>query len=124
MRFISTIAVCFVAFLSLWQFIPTEDECEIYNSTVRLHVVASSDSEEDQRVKLLVRDAVLEHISSYDSGSKEEAVMQIQADRERIAEIAENVLQDNKMTGDVSIEIGEESYPVRYYEGFSLPAGT
>ena len=123
MRFLSTFISCILAFLTLWYFIPTEEECKIYDTTLRLHVIANSDSEEDQRVKLLVRDAVLEHISAYDSESKEEAILQISADMEEIEKIAEDVLISNGMSGDVSIEIGKEQYPVRYYEDFSLPAG-
>ena len=124
MRFLSTFAACIIAFLTLWHFIPTAEECRIYDSTLRLHVVANSDSEEDQRVKLLVRDAVLGHISSYDAKSKEEALIKISAEKDRIEEIAKEVLLENGMSGDVSIEIGKEEYPVRYYEDFSLPAGT
>ena len=123
MRFLSTFAACILAFLTLWYFIPTEEECEIYNSTLRLHVIANSDSEEDQRVKLLVRDAVLDCISEYDARSKEEAVTQISAHREDIEKVAEEVLLENGMSGDVSLKIAQEQYPVRYYEDFSLPAG-
>jgi len=123
MRFLSTFISCILAFLTLWYFIPTEEECKIYDTTLRLHVIANSDSEEDQRVKLLIRDAVLEHISAYDSKSKEEAILQISANKDEIEKIAEDVLVNNGMSGDVSIEIVKEQYPVRYYEDFSLPAG-
>ena len=123
MKILSSFLGCILAFLALWYFIPTEEECKIYDTTLRLHVIANSDSDKDQRVKLLVRDAVLEHISSYDSKSKEEAIIRISADKEEIEKIAEDVLINNGMSGDVSIEIGKEQYPVRYYEDFSLPAG-
>ena len=123
MRFFTTLSICLIAFLTLWGFIPTAEECEIYDSTVRLHIIADSDSEEDQRVKLLVRDAVLEHISGYDAGTKEQALFMIQSDKDAILSIARDVLLQNGMDKNVSIEIGEESYPVRYYEDFSLPAG-
>ena len=41
-------------------FLPVQGEEEIYNKVVRLHVLANSDSEEDQAVKLAVRDAILD----------------------------------------------------------------
>lgn len=123
MRLFSSLFICIIAFLTLWGFIPTAEECGVYDSTVRLHVLANSDSEEDQRVKLLVRDAVLKHISSYEAKTKEEALLSISANREEICEIAKNVLSENGMSCDVSLEIGKEQYPERYYEDFSLPAG-
>ena len=123
MKFFSSFIVCITVFLALWGFIPTAEECEIYNSTVRLHILAASDSEEDQRVKLLVRDAVVEHISAYDAKTKEEALVLIGADKDKICQIAEDVLSENGMAKSVSMEIGKEQYPIRYYEDFSLPAG-
>ena len=123
MRFFTSLSICLIAFLTLWGFIPTAEECEIYDSTVRLHILADSDSEEDQRVKLLVRDAVLQHISGYDSKNKEQALLAIKSDKEQIEAVARRVLLENGMDKSVSIEIGEEEYPVRYYEDFSLPAG-
>ena len=123
MKFFSSFIVCITVFLALWGFIPTAEECELYNSTVRLHILAASDSEEDQRVKLLVRDAVVEHISAYDAKTKEEALMLIGADKDKICQIAEDVLSENGMAKSVSMEIGKEQYPIRYYEDFSLPAG-
>ena len=39
--------------------LPVHGEDEIYDSVIRLHVLANSDSDEDQRLKLLVRDEVL-----------------------------------------------------------------
>jgi stage II sporulation protein R len=123
MKFFSSFIICITVFLALWGFIPTAEECEIYNSTVRLHILAASDSDEDQRVKLLVRDAVVEHISAYDAKTKEEALVLIGADKDKICQIAEDVLLENGMAQPVSMEIGKEQYPIRYYEDFSLPAG-
>jgi stage II sporulation protein R len=123
MKFFSSFIICITVFLALWGFIPTAEECEIYNSTVRLHILAASDSDEDQRVKLLVRDAVVEHISAYDAKTKEEALVLIGADKDKICQIAKDVLLENGMAQPVSMEIGKEQYPIRYYEDFSLPAG-
>jgi stage II sporulation protein R len=123
MKFFSSFIICITVFLALWGFIPTAEECEIYNSTVRLHILAASDSDEDQRVKLLVRDAVVEHISAYDAKTKEEALVLIGADKDKICQIAKDVLLENGMAQPVSMEIGKEQYPIRYYEDFSLPTG-
>lgn len=123
LRIIITSFFCFVIFLSLWAVIPSAKECEIYNSTIRLHVLANSDSERDQEVKLKVRDALLEHISKYESDSKEQTLMMIASEREYLEELAEQTLEKEGIIDTVSIKIGKEEYPRRDYEGFSLPAG-
>ena len=124
MKILSTFFICAVAFLFMWNFIPTAEECQIYDSTLRLHVIANSDSEEDQRVKLEVRDKLLERVEGYDARSKEETVLRIMEDKEELENMAADVLKENGMPEDVSIEIGKEQYPARYYEGFALPAGS
>lgn len=123
LRIIITSFFCFVIFLSLWAVIPSAKECEIYNSTIRLHVLANSDSERDQEIKLKVRDALLEHISKYESDSKEQTLMMIASEREYLEELAEQTLEKEGIIDTVSIKIGKEEYPRRDYEGFSLPAG-
>ncbi|MBE6624529.1 MAG: stage II sporulation protein R [Ruminococcaceae bacterium] len=123
LRIIITSFFCFVIFLSLWAVIPSAKECEIYNSTIRLHVLANSDSERDQEIKLKVRDALLEHISKYESDSKEQTLMMIASEREYLEGLAEQTLEKEGIIDTVSIKIGKEEYPRRDYEGFSLPAG-
>ncbi|MBO5212662.1 MAG: stage II sporulation protein R [Clostridia bacterium] len=123
MRFFITFLFSIITFLFLWTLIPTAKECEIYDSTIRLHIIANSDSEEDQAVKLKVRDAVLEHIGKYDAKSKEEAMELIKKDEPKIIEIATQVLENNGFSDTVHMEMGKEDYPVREYDGFSLPAG-
>ena len=114
---------CIVAFLFIWSVIPTAEECEIYNSTIRLHVIANSDSESDQSAKLKVRDAIVEHVSKYESTSKEETLAMIASDKSTIEKIALEALEKEGINDTVSLEIGKEGYPAREYEGFSLPAG-
>jgi len=123
MRFFSTLLICITTFFTLWGFIPTAEECEIYNSTLRLHVIANSDSEKDQEIKLKVRDAILDHISEYKVTSKEEAVATVISNADKIESIARDTLADNGIYQNVHIQIGEEEYPLRHYEDFSLPAG-
>ncbi len=117
------IFVAVIAFLVINSYIPTKNECEIYNSTVRLHVLANSDSKEDQALKLKVRDKIVERMSSYNAKSKEEALEYIEKDMEKLKEIAEQCIKSEGFNNPVSIEIGEESYPTREYEDFTLPAG-
>lgn len=122
-KIIFTSVLCLVAFLFIWSVIPTAEECEIYNSTIRLHVIANSNSDSDQSAKLKVRDAILEHVSEYESESKEQTLTMIASDKEAIETIARQTLEKEGISDTVSLEIGQESYPRRDYEGFSLPAG-
>ena len=123
MKTIFTILISAIVFFALNSIIPTKEECEIYSSTVRLHVIANSDSEKDQEVKLKVRDALLEKTSSYNASTKEEAVNKFYENKEELISIAKAVLLENGIEQDVKIEIGKETYPTRYYEDFALPAG-
>ena len=93
----------------------------ISSSLVRLHVLAVSDDENEQRIKLGVRDAVLEYISPYleNARSSEEAKRIINTNLSGIKSAAESAAQGRK----VSVTLSEEYYPTREYEGFALPAG-
>lgn len=123
MRIISTILICVATFFTLGFIIPTESEYQIYDSCVRLHVIANSDSQEDQNLKLKVRDELLEKISKYDVQNKEEALLKMQVEKEELERVAKEVVRENGYDYEVKIEIGLENYPYREYEGFSLPAG-
>ncbi len=117
------IFVAVIAFLVINSVIPSKEECEIYNSTVRLHVIANSDSEADQGLKLKVRDAIIEQMSTYNAKTKEEALEYINNDKDNLKKIAEECIKNEGFNNSVSIEIGEENYPTREYEDFTLPAG-
>ena len=117
------IFVAVISFLVLNSFIPSKEECEIYNSTVRLHVIANSDSYEDQSLKLKVRDAIVERMAEYNAKSKAEALEYIENDKNNLKKIAEECIKKEGFTNSVAIEIGEEAYPTREYEDFTLPAG-
>lgn len=93
----------------------------ISGSLVRLHVLAHSDSPEEQALKLRVRDAVLGYISPRLEGAKTvaEARSILQSELEGIGLAAADAAEGRQ----VRLSLGEESYPTRAYEGFRLPAG-
>ena len=109
----------------LFGILPIRGEESVYQNTVRLHVKAASDSEEDQRLKLLVRDEVLSILESRLAGvtDRDEACRIISASAEEIRLASECVL--SKAGGDDSVEVTltDEDYPERVYDDFSLPAG-
>ena len=124
MKILVTVLISAIVFFTLQNVIPTQDEFELYEKTVRLHVLANSDSEDDQDLKLKVRAALLESVNDYSVNSKDEAIKAIEENKENLIKIAEDVVKKEGKDQSVSIEIGKEYYPTRYYEDFALPSGT
>ena len=93
---------------------------ELARKTVRLHVVANSDSKEDQAQKLVVRDAVLQQVEELTKNCKnaEDAKRVIGENLEKIAAAAKDAC-----SYDVTVSLGQENFETRYYDTFTLPAG-
>lgn len=91
----------------------------------RLHILANSDSEEDQTLKLKVRDAILEYMKTLtDDMSDKQAVIELSKQHmQDFQEIAERVIFENGYNYSVNIEIGNFYFPTKYYGNISLPAG-
>lgn len=124
-KFIFYFCVLMVGVYCLLNVLPFNGEEEIYENTVRLHVIANSDSENDQKLKLMVRDAVLETVCGADTAeNKDEAVKSISEMEKEIIFASEKVLKQAGCNDSVSVELGSEKYPTRYYEDYTLPKGT
>ncbi len=97
----------------------------IANSVFRLHVIANSDSEEDQNLKLKVRDELLSYMNiiSKDSKTKEEAMKIADEHKEEFIKIAEKTIKENGYNYTVNIQIGKADFPTKYYGDITLPAG-
>lgn len=95
------------------------------SNLVRLHVVANSDSEEDQRIKLQVRDAVLESLSREleNVTDPELAKQYIRENLPRIARAANETLAMLGCPEDARVSLEEMYFDTRHYDTFSLPAG-
>ena len=106
--------------------LPVHGEQEIYDNVVRLHVLANSDSEEDQALKLTVRDAILAESGELfeHCAAKEEAVRTVEQNMERIQRIAEETVRNEGYDYAVTVTLGEEEYPTRVYEAMAFPAGS
>ena len=94
---------------------------DISSSLVRLHVIAASDETAEQELKLHVRDNVLEYLTPVldKAESPEEAQRIINGELTSIKAAAEACAGGRS----VSVTLGQEYYPTREYEGFTLPAG-
>ena len=122
---ILTLAIFVAILLLVVGLLPVHGEEEIYDKVVRLHVLANSDSEEDQAVKLKVRDAILALTVPLlqNCETKEEAVALLEENQTLFVEAAKAVLQEEGFDDTVSIEMGLEEYPTRTYDSLCFPAG-
>ena len=105
--------------------LPVHGESEIYDTVVRLHVLANSDSEEDQALKLMVRDAVIEVVTPAveDCKTQSEAAQRIESVSGEIEEAARRVIEQNGYDYDVKILLDKEYYPTKSYESCAFPEG-
>lgn len=115
----------FVLCASICNILPVHGEEKIYESVVRLHVLANSDSEEDQLLKLKVRDAILGYVSPrvIDSTSREEAIDILNGELENIKNIAAKAIADEGYSYSVDVTLTLEDYPTRRYEAMCFPSG-
>lgn len=97
----------------------------ISDKLIRFHVVANSDLETDQKVKLKVRDAILKEIGPKLSKSKsrEESLNILKANALRIEEISDAVLKKDGKTYTASAQIGDFTFPIKSYGNITLPEG-
>lgn len=122
--FVVLILFAFFVFISALSYVNAVSE-DISNSVFRLHVIANSDSDEDQELKYKVRDAVLEYMNkiSSDCSSKEEIINLAYEHQDEFKQIAEQVIKDNGYDYSVNIRIGNFDFPTKNYGDISLPAG-
>lgn len=100
-------------------------QSELADKVVRLHVLANSDSEEDQALKLRVRDAVLAQASETLQGvtGRVEACRRLTVLLPELEKTAQEVIAANGYAYGVRVELAETAFPTRTYDGFALPAG-
>lgn len=98
---------------------------EVSEKLIRFHVIANSDSEGDQAVKLKVRDSVLKYISPKlkDSKSLEESRKILRKEDEKVLDIAKETLEENGYNYDVESTLSQEYFPVKTYGNITLPQG-
>ena len=124
-KFYVAIVILLVTMMAL-SFLPVHGEREVYDTVVRLHVLANSDSEADQALKLKVRDAVLAASAPLvqDCTTQAEAVETLTAHLTDLEAAASAVISSEGYDYPVTVLLGEEDYPTRTYESCAFPAGT
>nr|WP_325196807.1 stage II sporulation protein R [uncultured Oscillibacter sp.] len=98
---------------------------QLADKVVRLHILANSDSEEDQALKLRVRDRVLERATELleQTGDRREAEEVLQSHLPELERIAAEEISACGYEYDVTAEVTNTMFPTKEYDGFTLPAG-
>lgn len=105
----------------LWTQWLNQEQSALAEGMIRLHVVAHSDSPDDQDLKLVVRDKILETAETlFQEGmNPQEAEAFFQEHRALLEEAGESVAEGYA----VQAELGDVWFPTKEYEGFALPSG-
>lgn len=123
-----TKSLCVALILTmLFSVLPFEASCqEIRKDVFRLHILANSDTDKDQSLKLKVRDAVLEYTEKLykNSNTKEEAEILTSKNLQNIANVAKQVIVDNGYNYNVTCQIEDVYFNTRTYENVTMPSGT
>ena len=98
---------------------------EVNDSLIRFHVIASSDTKEDQDLKIKVKDRVIEYIYPYlkKSQSIEESREILTSKKEDILKIAKQVIDENGYSYGVQGSLSRENFPAKTYGNIELPQG-
>ena len=118
------VALCFsFVFLSVVGF---SKSCEgVRENVLRMHVIANSDSKEDQALKLKVRDAILERGKELFDGSlrAQEAKARLEPKRDELIKTAQDVIKNEGYDYPVTVEVVNEYFATRAYGEMTMPAG-
>lgn len=101
-------------------------ECnQIRNEVLRLHIIPNSNTQEDQQIKLIIRDKILEIDEELflNAGSRDNAIAIAKENLEYIKKTASDTLASHGFTYGVNVEVCKMYFTTREYDTFTLPAG-
>lgn len=110
----------------IFSFLPFQTVCETLTQDVlRLHILANSDTNEDQELKLLVRDEITKECKELfsEAQSLEEAKEITLENLEELNKTAATVIKEQGEDYTVSVQLCEEYFNTRYYGSVTMPAG-
>lgn len=130
-RILISVSILIVMILAITVVIGNEirkiDACtyDYREKLIRFHVIANSDSEDDQELKLKVRDAVIAYLEPKleKSSSIEESEEIIKGEYKNLEEISKNIIDENGYTYNVAIGLKYSNFPAKQYSSVVLPAG-
>ncbi len=99
---------------------------DLQNNIFRLHIVANSDSNYDQRIKLLIRDNIIEYMKNNINNVNDinECIEYVDSNIDDINNIVKKVLIENNCDLPFTSYISKEFFPTKQYDNYSFPTGT
>ena len=124
-KLIKCVFACALLAAFVWCGTIIADRQRLNEELIRLHVVANSDSAEDQELKLQVRDAVITSLRQAlaDVQDTEQAKEYLQENLPKLQELANRTLDAAGSAQRAVVTLCREGFPTRQYDTFSLPAG-
>lgn len=124
-KILKRIVLCACLAACIWGWSVLSDRERLNEELIRLHVVANSDSQEDQEIKLRVRDAIVESLSDAmtDIADINQAKAYILENLPKLEQVANNTLKSLGCDETALVSLKEEFFDTRYYDTFTLPAG-
>ena len=124
-KMIKCVFVCALLTGLVWCGTVIADRERLNEELIRLHVVANSDTSEDQELKLLVRDAVITSLRQAlaDVQETQQAKEYLKENLPKLQELANKTLDAAGSTQRAVVTLCREGFPTRQYDTFSLPAG-
>ena len=125
MKMIKAMA-CGLIFTLIFQSMALYADCTaLRDNTFRLHIIANSDSEYDQQIKLALRDALLEYTGKYFTvaHTKDEAINETSKHLSEITCFSQKFLQSKNYSLNISAAVTKMYFTTREYDSFTLPAG-
>ena len=98
---------------------------DMQNNVFRLHVIANSNSQNDQNLKYIVRDNLIQYMNNICSNctSKDEAVTAVSSHLSDFTDIANTTIKENGFNYNANVELGNFEFPTKNYADISFPSG-
>ena len=119
------LGICLLLAASVWTWGLLRDRQYLNQELIRLHVVANSDSEQDQNIKLRVRDAIVDSLSQgmADIADVQAAKKYLRENLSKIESVANTALEAAGVDSRAVVTLCKETFDTRKYDTFTLPAG-
>lgn len=115
---------CIYIFLCAYNYVQAVSS-NLKDNIFRLHVIANSDSIEDQNLKYIVRDNLLKYMNEIckETSNKSDAINIANQHKDDFLQIAKDTIKEEGYSYDVNVEIGEYDFPSKSYGDISIPSG-
>ncbi|MBU5627092.1 stage II sporulation protein R [Oscillibacter sp. MSJ-2] len=112
-------------FTLVWGMFSIQEQQQLADKVVRLHVIANSDEEADQKLKLKVRDQIIDRATEIlkASSDRNDAARRLSAALPELRSAAAEEIAKEGYQYDVTASLEETDFPTKEYDGFTLPAG-